>query len=214
MMEQEETRTRLYLVTPPSFDPVVFKDTLAEALDAGDVGCVQLRLKGVGERGWMLACKHLLPVCRERDIAFLINDYPDIAAEVDADGVHIGDEDSTYDHARKLVGPDRIVGVTCKNSRHAAMEAAEAGADYVAFGAFFPTGTKAGTVTAPIDLLADWAEISVVPSVAIGGITVDNCRPLVAAGADFLAVINGVWGYPDGPAAAVKAFNAIFDAAG
>ncbi len=105
------------------------------------------------------------------------------------------------------VGHERIVGVTCHDSRHLAIEAAEAGADYVAFGAFFPTGTKAAKTQAPLDLLRWWADIAIVPCVAIGGITVDNCGPLVEAGADFLAVVSGVWDYPQGPAQAVRDFN-------
>jgi thiamine-phosphate pyrophosphorylase len=119
----------------------------------------------------------------------------------------------SYAEARRIVGDDRIVGVTCKASRHLAMEAAEAGADYVAFGAFFTSTTKHVTVPASLDILDWWREIMTVPSVAIGGITADNCRPLVEAGADFLAVSNGVWGHPDGPAEAVRRFNAVFDAA-
>ncbi len=112
--------------------------------------------------------------------------------------------------ARRLMGPDRIVGVTCHDSRHLAMDAAEAGADYVAFGAFFPTGTKAPKTRAPLELLTDWSQSTVVPCVAIGGITVDNAPALIAAGADFLAVCAGVWDYQGGPADAVKAFNALF----
>lgn len=208
-----DDRCRLYLITPARLKPETFKDTLAEALDAGDVACVQLRLKGVGERGWLHAIKHLMPVCHARDVVFLINDYPDICAEVGADGVHIGQEDTSYAHARRLVGDEKIVGVTCHNSIHLAMESAEAGADYVAFGAFFPTETKEPKAAADPELLERWSAMSVVPSVAIGGITVDNCAPLIRAGADFLAVVSGVWDHPDGPAAAVRAFNALLGAA-
>lgn len=208
-----EDRCRLYLITPTRFDPDAFKDTLSEALDAGDVACVQLRLKGTGERGWLRAIKALMPVCHERDVAFIVNDYPDIAAEAGADGVHIGQDDTTYAHARQVVGPDRIVGVTCHNSIHLAMGAADAGADYVAFGAFFPTETKEPKATAELETLEKWAEIATVPCVAIGGIKVDNCAPLVRAGADFLAVVGGVWDHPEGPAAAVRAFNEAIERA-
>ena len=202
-----EQRCRLYLITPPSLDAATFKDTLAQALDAGDVACVQLRLKNVDDDTIRRACDVLRPVVQSRDVAFILNDRPDLAAATGCDGVHIGQEDASYQEARAIVGKDRIVGVTCHDSMHLAMEAAEAGADYVAFGAFFPTGTKTAKTTASPELLRRWSEIMTVPCVAIGGITVDNCAVLVEAGADFLAVSAGVWAYPQGPAAAVKAFN-------
>jgi len=137
----------------------------------------------------------------------LMNDRPDLAAETGCDGVHVGQEDMTYKEARRIVGDRATVGVTCHNSRHLAMAAAEQGADYVAFGAFFPTGTKVPKFSAEPEILQWWSEIFEIPCVAIGGITVGNCRPLVEAGADFLAVVAGVWDHPQGPAAAVRAFN-------
>ena len=139
-----------------------------------------------------------------------MNDRPDLAAELDCDGVHVGEEDMPYAEARRLLGPDRIVGVTCGDSRHRAVLAAEAGVDYVAFGAFFPSGTKAAKHRANPEVLRDWSETTVVPCVAIGGITQENCPPLVEAGADFLAVIGAIWSYKDGPRAAVRDFNALF----
>jgi len=199
----------LYLVTPPAFDPNVFADDLAAALDAGPVGAVQLRLKDVADDDIRRAAEILLPVCRGRGVPLIMNDRPDLAAETDCDGVHVGQGDASYRDARKAMGDRRAVGVTCHASRHLAMEAGEAGADYVAFGAFFPTGTKDVTHHADVDLLRWWSEIFVVPCVAIGGITVDNCAPLVAAGADFLAVVSGVWQHAEGPAAAVAAFNKV-----
>jgi thiamine-phosphate pyrophosphorylase len=204
---------RLYLITPPALpDLAVFSRTLDEALAAGDVACVQLRLKDVEDEAIEAAVHTLMPICHRHDVAFLLNDRPDLAAALKCDGVHIGPEDMTYGEARKLVGPDATVGVTCKDSRHAAMDAAEAGADYVAFGAFFPTTTKvAGTSVTP-EIIEIWTETTMVPCVAIGGITVENCEPLVAAGADFLAVCSGVWNYAGGAAQAVKDFNAIFAA--
>ena len=152
-----------------------------------------------------------MPVCHDADVAFLVNDRPDIAAQLDADGVHVGQEDASYTEARRIVGPDAIVGVTCHDSKHLAMTAAEDGADYVAFGAFFPTTTKDPKASADVDLLAWWGELMEVPCVAIGGITADNCAPLLMAGADFLAVAGGVWDHPDGPGAAVAAINAVID---
>jgi thiamine-phosphate pyrophosphorylase len=205
-----DTRCRLYLITPPALEPARFADPLAAAIDAGDVACVQLRLKDVDDEALRRAVERLRPVVQTRGAAFILNDRADLAAELDCDGVHVGQEDMPYREARRLVGPDRIVGVTCHASRHLAMEAAEAGADYVAFGAFFPGRTKEQPKTwASVDLIAWWAELMTVPCVAIGGITVENCVPLVRAGADFLAVAGGVWDYPEGPAAAVRAFNAV-----
>jgi thiamine-phosphate pyrophosphorylase len=143
-------------------------------------------------------------------VAFILNDRPDLAAALGADGVHIGQEDSDYANARAAIGSAGIVGVTCHDSKHLAYEAAEQGADYVAFGAFFPTATKEPKTRADVELLRDWSLSMTVPCVAIGGITVENCAPLVETGADFLAVVNGVWSFPAGPAAAVAAFNEIF----
>ncbi len=204
---------RLYLITPAIVEPREFAETLAGALDAGDVASLQLRLKGVDDDGIRRASELLMPVCQSRDVAYLINDRPDLAAEMGADGVHIGQRDAGYAEARRLLGPERIVGVTCHSSRHLAMEAAEAGADYVAFGAFFPSQTKQARGAADIELLRWWSEVMLVPSIAIGGITPQNCRQLVEAGADFLAVVAGVWAHQDGPPAAVAAFNKIIGAA-
>lgn len=200
-------RCRLYLVTPPKLTPA-FPATLAAALDAGDVACVQLRLKDADDQIVIRAAEALGEVCRRRDVAFLLNDRPDLAKRAGADGVHVGQQDAPLREARDLLGPDAIIGVTCHDSRHLALTAAEDGADYVAFGAFFPTGTKDAPTQAPVDLLQWWSELIEVPCVAIGGITAQNCAPLVEAGADFLAVSSGVWDYAEGPAAAVRDFNA------
>ena len=208
-----EGRCRLYLVTPPALDPVAFAPVVAAALDAGDVACLQLRLKDAGDDEIRRACDLLIPLCHDRDVAFIVNDRPDLAVATGADGVHIGQEDGDIAAARAAIGDDAILGVTCHDSRHLAMLAAEQGADYVAFGAFFPTGTKAPKSQADVETLRDWSVATLIPCVAIGGITVANCPPLVAAGADFLAVVSGVWDHPEGPAAAVRAFNAVFDRA-
>jgi thiamine-phosphate pyrophosphorylase len=200
---------RLYLITPPRMDDLAaFGRALGQALEAGDVGALQLRLKDVDEAVIEAAVRALRPVIGARDIPLILNDRPDLAARFDCDGVHIGQSDGTFANARRAVGSNRIVGVTCHDSRHLAMEATEAGADYVAFGAFFPTTTKVVTAHADPEILEIWQEIMVTPCVAIGGITPQNCRPLVAAGADFIAVSSAVWAHPDGPGAAVAAFNA------
>jgi thiamine-phosphate pyrophosphorylase len=211
MPTEAAARCRLYLISPPVIaHPALFADELRAALDGGDVAVLQLRLKDVADDVVARTADVLRPICQQRGVAFVMNDRPDLALKLDCDGVHVGQEDSPYAEARRLLGPERIVGVTCHASRHLAMEAAEAGADYVAFGAFFHSTTKDVSELAPVEVLAWWSEIMTVPSVAIGGITTDNCRPLVEAGTDFLAVANGVWGHADGPAEAVRRFNAVF----
>ena len=203
-------RCRLYLITPAKLEPKSFAETLKRTLAAGDVASLQLRLKDVSDDEIRRATEILMPIAQQADVAFILNDRPDLASALRCDGVHVGQDDESYAKARAAVGSDAIVGVTCHNSRHLAIEAAEAGADYVAFGAFFPTATKEVKATAEIETLAWWAEMMVVPCIAIGGIAVENCKPLIAAGADFLAVSSGVWDFPAGPEAAVKAFNALF----
>jgi len=200
---------RLYLISPPRLSAANFLGPLKEALKGGDVASFQLRLKDVGDDEIRRAVDTLRPMVQAAGTAFILNDRPDLAAQLGCDGVHIGQEDASYAEARRLL-PDGIVGVTCHDSRHLAMEAAEAGADYVAFGAFFPTQTKEPKTKADIELLRWWSEVMVVPCVAIGGITVQNAPLLVEAGADFLAVSAGVWEHPDGPADAVRQFNALF----
>lgn len=210
-------RCRLYLITPPEVpDIAAFGRLLDQALDGGDVASLQIRLKsreGVAapDHHILELGRHIIPRAQDRAVAVLINDRPDLAVELGADGVHIGQSDMPYARARKLVGNDAIVGVTCHDSRHLAMEAGEAGADYVAFGAFYPTDTKDPKAKAELELLTWWQEMMELPCVAIGGITTDNARPLVEAGADFLAVSAGIWRAPGGAGAAVKAFNTLFD---
>ncbi len=201
---------QLYLITPPTFGTggvEAFANTLAEALDAGEVACVQLRLKGVTDTEIQRATEIICPVVQERGVAFIMNDRADLAAEMGCDGVHVGQDDTPYYEARRLVGREAIVGVTCKSSRELAFEAGDAGADYVAFGAFFPSTTKLITTPADLEILSWWQEVMTVPCVAIGGITINNCAAVVDAGADFLAVSSGVWDYEGGPAEAVKIFN-------
>ncbi|MFI4934286.1 MAG: thiamine phosphate synthase [Caulobacterales bacterium] len=199
---------RLYLITPPAIDDLAaFGRALGEALEAGDVGALQIRLKDAPDDVLGAVAEVLRPMTQARDIALILNDRADLVARFHCDGVHVGQDDAPYAEARRLVGPHRIVGVTCHASRHLAMEASEAGADYVAFGAFFPTSTKEAKARADLEILEVWQETMLTPCVAIGGITADNCRPLVAAGADFIAVSSGVWAHPMGPVAAVAAFN-------
>jgi thiamine-phosphate pyrophosphorylase len=208
----EGGRCRVYLITPPSLDLPLFADRLAAALDAGDVAAVQLRLKNVDDHAWRRAIDALRPVTQSRDVAFLLNDRADLVRNSGADGVHVGQEDMPAREARALIGPDATLGVTCKDSRDLAMRAGEDGADYVAFGAFFPSGTKEVTRFIDPEILQWWSEMMELPCCAIGGITADNCAPLVQVGADFLAVVGAVWNHPAGPAAGVRALNAAIAA--
>jgi len=199
---------RLYLITPLQLgDLTAFAGRLEAALSAGDVAALQVRLKDTPEAGIVEAVRVLGPVARAHDVALILNDDPDLAARLDCDGVHVGQSDASYAEARRRVGRDRIVGVTCHDSRHLAMEAAEQGADYVAFGAFFPTATKDAPTRAEPEILTVWQESMETPCVAIGGVTADNARGLAAAGADFIAVSAGVWNHPGGEAEAVRALN-------
>ncbi|MBK18704.1 MAG: thiamine phosphate synthase [Rhodospirillaceae bacterium] len=212
--DDDRLRCRLYLITPPDIggDALTpFADSLANALDGGDVACLQLRLKDVDDDVILEAAGRLRPICHEKDVAFIMNDRADLAAKADCDGVHVGQTDTPYAEARELLGDDAIIGVTCHASTHLAMEAGDAGADYVAFGAFFDSTTKHRKHFAEPALLTQWQETMLVPCVAIGGITIKNCSSIVEAGADFVAVAAGVWTHPDGPGAAVKAYNEIFD---
>jgi thiamine-phosphate pyrophosphorylase len=202
---------RLYLITPPIL-PNDFADQLAAALDAGDVAAVQLRLKDAPDDVVLKTIDRLRPIVQSRDVAFLLNDRPDLAKKSGCDGAHVGQTDMNIAQARKILG-DLTLGVTCHNSRHLAMEAGEAGADYVAFGAFFHTTTKAPPEMAEIETLKLWAGTMEIPCVAIGGINAENCAPLVQAGAEFLAVVGAVWNHAQGPAAGVKAMLAAIAAA-
>ncbi|MCC3862485.1 thiamine phosphate synthase [Pseudemcibacter aquimaris] len=201
------TDTRLYLITPSKFDLDAFAGELENALEGGDVASLQLRMKDSYDEEIILAAKRLMPICHAKDVAFIINDRPDIANKVGADGVHVGQEDMSYAKARELLGPDKIIGVTCKDSKHLAMTAGEQGADYVAFGSFFPTPTKITTSVAGPELLTWWQELFEVPCVAIGGITANNVTDIANAGADFVAICSGVWDHNDGPQKAVELIN-------
>ena len=200
---------RLYLITPPRLaDLAGFARSLTGTLDAGDVAALQVRLKDVADDEIARAVEVILPIGQARGVAVILNDRPDLAARLGCDGVHVGQSDASYADARRQMGKDRMVGVTCHDSRHLAMEAAEAGADYVAFGAFYPTTTKAAPTQADLEILSIWQEVMAVPCVAIGGVTVATAREVAGAGADFLAVSAGVWAHPAGPVAAVRAFEA------
>jgi thiamine-phosphate pyrophosphorylase len=202
----KQAKCQFYLLSPPAIGPD-FADELARALDAGGVAAFQLRLKPADDATILRAAEILRPIVQDRGVAFILNDRPDLAAKTGCDGAHIGVEDMGLREARALLGPDAIIGVTCKTSRHRAMEAAEQGASYVAFGAFFESATRDVMAEADPEILEWWSQLMVVPCVAIGGITPENCGPLVRAGADFICASAGVWRHPDGPAEGVRAYN-------
>ncbi|HWE47445.1 MAG TPA: thiamine phosphate synthase [Caulobacteraceae bacterium] len=203
---------RPYLITPPAIsDLEAFARDLEAALAGGRVAALQIRLKDVSDHAVAEVVGKLTPVAHAAHAAVILNDRPDLARTLGCDGVHVGQSDASYAEARRAMGSDAIVGVTCHDSRHLAMEAAEAGADYVAFGAFFPTATKEASTRAEPEILSIWQETMEVPCVAIGGITPANAADLAAAGADFLAVCASVWTWPDGPRAAVEALNAAIN---
>lgn len=201
---------QLYLISPLDVGGD-FLARLQEALAAGAVAAFQFRVKGVDQHEAARLAEPLQAICAAHEVAFIVNDDVALAKRLGADGVHLGQGDGDPREARRLLGPDTQIGVTCHDSRHLAMEAGEAGADYVAFGAFFPTTTKAVEHHPEPEILTWWQGLFELPCVAIGGITTDNAKILVDAGADFLAVSGGVWAYPEGPGAAVRAFADILE---
>jgi thiamine-phosphate pyrophosphorylase len=196
---------QLYLISPLDVGGD-FPDRLARALDAGPVAAFQFRVKDVDQHEAARLAEPMLRLCADREVAFIVNDSIALAKRLGADGVHLGQDDGDARDARATLGPAAQIGVTCHDSRHLAMEAGEAGADYVAFGSFYPTTTKAVRHHPDPSILSWWTTMFELPCVAIGGITPANAPPLVAAGADFLAVSAGVWAHPEGEAAAVRAF--------
>jgi thiamine-phosphate pyrophosphorylase len=201
-------KCQLYLISPLEVGGN-FPEMLARTLDSAAAAAFQFRVKGLDEHAAALLAEPLHRICADRDVAFIINDSVSLAKRLAADGVHLGQGDGDVRDARARLGKDAQIGVTCHGSRHLALEAGEAGADYVAFGAFYPTTTKAVSHEAKPALLRWWHVWSELPSVAIGGITLANAAPLIEAGADFLAVSAGVWRHPGGAEAAVAAFATL-----
>ena len=200
---------QLYLISPQEVGGE-FPVRLEQALSGGAVAAFQFRVKGLNEHEAARLAAPLQEICAAHDVAFIVNDSLSLAKRLDADGLHLGQGDGDVREARAELGPSKMIGVTCHDSRHLAMEAGEAGADYVAFGAFYPSETKASLHKPPVEILSWWSGLFELPCVAIGGVDADNLKPLVAAGADFLAVSNAVWGSDD-PA---KAVRALVDAMG
>ena len=210
MSETERVPCQLYLISPLDVSGD-FAARLARALDAGPVAAFQFRVKDIDQHEAARLAEPLQAICAEREVAFIVNDSVSLAKRIGADGVHLGQSDGDVQEARHSLGRDAQIGVTCHNSRHLAMDAGEAGADYVAFGAFFPTTTKDVEHHAEPEILTWWQSLFELPCVAIGGITPDNCGVLVKAGADFLAVSGAVWNGDE--AAAVKAFHEAIEQA-
>ncbi len=196
--------TQLYLISPLEVGGA-FPDRLVRALDAGPVAAFQFRVKGMDEHAAVRLAEPLQRICADTGTAFIVNDSISLAKRIGADGVHLGQQDGDAREARERLGREAQIGVTCHNSRHLAMEAGEAGADYVAFGAFHPTQTKTVEHKAEPEILTWWQSLFEIPCVAIGGIAPDNCRVLADAGADFIAVSGAVWNGDE--VAAVKAFH-------
>jgi thiamine-phosphate pyrophosphorylase len=211
------TDCSLYLVSPPKLVLAEFLPKVQEAFAGSTVKAFQLRLKDASDAEILEAAREILPFCRARDIAFILNDSADLAVKCDVDGIHLGQDDMPVAKARKILGDDKVIGVSCHASPDQAMTAAEEGADYVAFGAFYPTTSKPMEkvekwgVPTP-EILQWWSTFTTIPCVAIGGITPANCAPLIAAGTDFIAAITSVWNHPKGPGAAVKEFAGIINA--
>ncbi|PHR16935.1 MAG: thiamine phosphate synthase [Sphingopyxis sp.] len=203
---------QLYLISPLETGGD-FPQRLRQALEAGPVAAFQFRVKDLDPEEAARLAEPLKAICDEFDVAFIVNDDVALAQQLGADGVHLGQGDESLKNARTVLGTDVQIGITCHDSRHLAMEAGEGGANYVAFGAFFPTETKETHHQPELDILRWWDEMMEIPSVAIGGITPDNCQPLIDAGTDFLAVSGGVWNDSAGPAEAVRKFSDILSAA-
>ncbi|MEO9635186.1 MAG: thiamine phosphate synthase [Parasphingorhabdus sp.] len=201
---------QLYLISPLETGGD-FPNQLRNALAAGPVAAFQFRVKDVNPEQAAELAAPLKVICDEFDVAFIVNDDIALAKQIGADGVHLGQSDENLKNARAELGLDVQIGITCHDSRHLAMEAGEGGANYVAFGAFFPTKTKETHHKPELDILEWWSAMMEIPCVAIGGVTPENCQPLIDAGADFLAVSGAVWHDSDGAAQAVRKFAAKLD---
>ncbi len=204
--------SQIYLISPPQINNVdLLLKQIDEIIASNTVTVFQLRLKNIENREIIKIGKQLTPILQDAGIAVIINDNPNIARDLGADGVHLGQEDGNIEDARKIIGKNAIIGRTCHNSKHLAMEAADNGADYVAFGAFYPTTTKEVKFKAEPEILTWWQDLMEIPCVAIGGINTQNALPIINAGADFIAVSSGVWNYEGGISAALQKFQHLIN---
>jgi len=216
-----DNKCKLYLISPPKFELDEFAHDLKDAFKGGEVAAFQLRMKNKDMTTGQLiappdeddvrrAIEVLKPICKENDCVFILNDNPRLAAETGCDGVHLGEDDMSVKEARGIVGNNMVIGASCYASKDLAFMAAEQGADYVAFGAFYETQTKTPKGRPTPEIIEFWSNFTNLPCVAIGGIKTNNALPLVKAGADFIAVVTGVWGHEKGIQQAVKEFNELF----
>lgn len=208
-----ENKTQLYLISPESFEFDDFNANLKHAFAGGRIASFQLRLKKADEAFITKCAREFIPLCHDNECAFIMNDYPELAVKVGADGIHVGDEDMPVAKVRKLVGEKLVIGASCYGSRDLAMQAGEDGADYIAFGQFYETATKPPKGRPTPEILEWWSQYTVLPSVAIGGIKAHNLAPLVRAGADFIAVVTAVWNHEKGAKEAVRELNAAIEKA-
>lgn len=212
-MLSKSERCRIYLISPLEIPDVdKFAGVLEETLSGGDVACFQLDLYKAGDEAIMAAAAKLMPICHASDVPFLINQNPDLARKIGADGVHLGQHNVPCAEARELLGNEAVIGVTCNDSFDLGLAAAEEGASYVSFGPFHSSWILQGMERAELPLLEAWADgPSEVPSIANGGIKLENATPLVEAGADFIALCSSVWKHDEGPKAAIEKFNDLID---
>ena len=202
---------KLYVVSPPSFQKLsLVEENLEAILNFPEVECFQLRLKHISDKELCYAIEAILPACQKHNVTMILNDRVDLVAEYGCDGVHLGPKDMNYSKARNILGKNFVIGVSCQGSRHRAMEVSVAGADYVAFGSFYRSDTKTDSkLIQNSEIIKIWSETTKIPCVAIGGINHDNCRNLIKAGADFLALSSSIWDNPSGPINSVAKFSSI-----
>ena len=192
-LDKNGLKSFLYLITPPQIHDINIENKLKNIFQTGVVKVLQLRLKKSKDQEIIDAGKILKTLCKNHNVTLIINDRPDLAHKIGADGVHIGEEDSSIENARAILGKNAIIGVSCYNSKHQAMIAAEKGADYVAFGAFFKSSTKKTTFRANLELLR-WAKKKInMPTVAIGGINSSNYKKVLLNGANYIACSSYIW---------------------
>lgn len=199
--------TKIYLISPPNFVEKEFFDNLKNALKTGLVSAFQLRVKNYSNKEVENLARQVKKVCLDYNCPFLLNDYLDIALNLNLEGVHLGCEDENIALARKSSHKNFIIGASCYDSKHLAFEACEQGANYISFGTFFPSITK-NSKGKPEKEIISWAnEILDLPTVAIGGINDSNCSSLIKEGVDFLAIISYVWNHQKGVEFALKSIS-------
>ena len=196
----------IYLITPDRINLQKFKEDFRAVLNTGCISYAQLRLKECDDNFIIECARTLLKISNYYNVPFLINDRPDIAKITGANGVHLGQKDSSPSLARKVLGNKSIIGVSCHNSIDLACNAVNMGADYVAFGGFFKSISKEVQFSAEISILEWWKKISPTPSIAIGGINKNNFKNLLTNGADHIAVISSVWSHPISPVFAINEY--------